>query len=58
MGISNTAGTVPGIIGIAITGWLVDITGTYTAAFALAAGINIFGAIVWLLFGTARRVVD
>lgn len=58
MGITNTAGTVPGIIGIAITGWLVDVTGTYTAAFALAAGVNIFGAIVWVSFGTAKRIID
>lgn len=58
MGITNTAGTVPGIIGVAITGWLVDVTGTYSTAFALAAGVNIFGAVVWLAFATGRRVVD
>ncbi len=58
MGITNTAGTVPGIIGVFITGWLVDATGTYAAAFALCAGVNIFGAVVWLLFATAERVVD
>lgn len=58
MGITNTAGTIPGVIGVAITGWLVDQTGTYTTAFALAAGVNLFGAVVWLLFGTAKRVID
>ena len=58
MGITNTAGTIPGIIGVAITGWLVDVTGTYSAAFALAAGINIFGAIVWLAFASGERVID
>ncbi len=58
MGITNTAGTIPGIIGVAITGWLVDVTGTYTAAFALAAAVNVFGAFVWLFFATAERVVD
>jgi len=58
MGITNTAGTVPGIIGVALTGALVDATGTYAAAFALAAGINIFGALVWLLFATGERVID
>ena len=58
MGITNTAGTVPGVVGIALTGWLVDVTGTYTTAFALAAGVNIFGAVVWLLFGTSKKVID
>lgn len=58
MGITNTAGTVPGIIGVAITGWMVDATGTYSAAFALAAAVNVFGAIVWLAFATGERVID
>ncbi|MGR8919480.1 MAG: ACS family MFS transporter [Gammaproteobacteria bacterium] len=58
MGITNTAGTVPGIIGVAITGWLVDTTGTYASAFTLCAAVNIFGAVVWLFFATAKRVID
>ena len=58
MGITNTAGTVPGIIGVALTGYLIDVTGTYAAAFALAAGINIFGAIVWLAFAAGERIID
>jgi ACS family sodium-dependent inorganic phosphate cotransporter len=58
MGITNTAATIPGIIGVAATGWLVEVTGTYASAFVLAAVINVFGAIIWLLFGTSRRVVD
>lgn len=58
MGITNTAGTVPGIVGIAVTGWMVDVSGSYTSAFALAAAVNIFGAVVWLMFGTAKRVID
>ena len=58
MGITNTAGTIPGIIGVAVTGWLVDTTGTYVSAFALAAAVNLIGAIVWVAFGTSRRVID
>lgn len=57
-GITNTFGTLPGIIGVAVTGWLVDLTGTYASAFALAAGVNVCGALVWLLFATGEKVVD
>ncbi len=57
-GISNTVATIPGIIGVIVTGWLVDITGTYVSAFALAAGLCVFGAVIWLLYATARPVVD
>ena len=58
LGLTNTFGTLPGIIGVAVTGWLVDVTGTYDAAFLLAAGLNVSGAIVWLLWATSERVVD
>ena len=56
--ISNTFGTVPGVIGVAVTGWLVELTGTYVAAFALTACVHIIGALAWLIFGTARKVID
>ena len=55
--ISNTFGTIPGIIGIAVTGWLVGVTGTYVAAFALAAVIHLIGMLAWLFFGTAKQVI-
>jgi ACS family sodium-dependent inorganic phosphate cotransporter len=58
MGLTNTAGTVPGVVGVAVTGWLVDTTGTFTSAFVLAAAVNVFGAVVWLMFSTTRKVVD
>ena len=56
-GITNTAGTIPGIVGVSITGWLVDVTGTYTSAFVLAAALCVFGAVVWLMFATSRPVI-
>jgi Sugar phosphate permease len=57
-GITNTIGTLPGVFGVAITGWLVQQTGTFGSAFAIAAGLNIVAAIVWLLFATGKKVVD
>lgn len=58
VGLTNTAGTVPGVIGVAVTGWLVDQTGTFDAAFVLAASVAVAGTLVWLLFATGRRLVD
>jgi len=58
MGITNTAGTIPGIFAVQITGWLVDVSGSYHMAFALTAAVNLLGLVVWLLFGTAKRVMD
>lgn len=58
MGITNTAGTLPGIIGVTITGWLVETTGDFSSAFTLCAVINVIGAIVWILFATADKIID
>ena len=57
-GITNTAGTLPGIVGVYATGLLLDLTGGYTATFVLAAAVNVAGAAIFIVWGTARRVVD
>jgi ACS family sodium-dependent inorganic phosphate cotransporter len=55
---SNIFATLPGIVGVAVTGWLVDVTGTYTSAFALAATISLMGAIGFALLFDATRPID
>jgi MFS family permease len=54
VGFTNTLGQIPGIIGVGATGWLVDITGTYSAAFVLAAAISFTGALVFGSLFSAR----
>jgi MFS family permease len=49
VGVQNAAGNVAGLIAPAITGVLVDQTGLFDAAFALAAGVNVLGLIGWVL---------
>jgi MFS transporter, ACS family, solute carrier family 17 (sodium-dependent inorganic phosphate cotransporter), other len=57
-GISNTAATIPGVVAVYITGWLVDRTGSYTTPFLLAAGISLFGAVFYLVFGSGKQQID
>ena len=54
-GISNTIATIPGVT---ITGWLVQTTGTYSAAFSLTALLYGIAAIVWLLFAAGEELID
>ena len=54
VGISNTIATIPGIAGVAITGWLIDTTGTYASAFLVTAGVCIVGALFYFAFGSAQ----
>jgi ACS family sodium-dependent inorganic phosphate cotransporter len=57
-GFSNTFATIPGIVGVAVTGWLVQVTGTYSAAFALTAAVSVVGAVAYVvLFDASRPVV-
>jgi MFS transporter, ACS family, solute carrier family 17 (sodium-dependent inorganic phosphate cotransporter), other len=58
MGVTNTAGTLPGIIGVAVSGWLLDTTGSYVSVFVLAAGITSVGALVWILFHKSTPIFD
>jgi MFS transporter, ACS family, solute carrier family 17 (sodium-dependent inorganic phosphate cotransporter), other len=56
-GISNTAASIPGIIGVALTGYLVDLSGSFATAFYVTAGVYLFGLLVYLLFGTSKRLI-
>jgi len=58
LGFSNTFATIPGIVGVAITGWLVDVTGTYNSAFILTAAVSGVGALVYALFFNARPLLE
>ena len=56
-GMSNTLGTVPGIVGVSITGWLIDRTGNYNAPFLLTAIVGIVGAAVYMVIGSGETKV-
>jgi len=47
VGLQNGAGNVAGIIGPVITGLVIDFTGDYWAAFALAGVITFLAAVFW-----------
>jgi MFS transporter, ACS family, solute carrier family 17 (sodium-dependent inorganic phosphate cotransporter), other len=53
VGASNTLATLPGIAGVAITGWLLDVTHTYTPTFLLTAAVAACGALVLAVTRTA-----
>ena len=57
-GFGNTFATIPGIVGVAVTGWLVDVTGTYSAAFVLTAAVSAAGALIFGLLFNARPIID
>lgn len=56
-GLSNTVASIPGIVGVALTGYLVDLSGSFASAFYVTAGVYLLGLVVYLLFGTSRRLI-
>ncbi len=57
-GISNTVATIPGIVGVFVTGWLVDRTGGFGAPFLLTAALGVIGAGVFMIVGSGERQVE
>lgn len=55
---SNTAAAVPGIVGVALTGYLLDKTGSWKIVFGIAIGFYLLGTLVYNLFATGERVLE
>jgi ACS family sodium-dependent inorganic phosphate cotransporter len=57
MGLSNTFATLPGIIGVAATGFIVEATGSFAAVFYLTVGIYLIGGVCYLILGSGERKI-
>jgi ACS family sodium-dependent inorganic phosphate cotransporter len=58
MGITNTAGTIPGIIGVSVSGYILEVTGSWALVFQVASGITLVGLVVFLLLSSGRKIFD
>jgi ACS family sodium-dependent inorganic phosphate cotransporter len=58
MGLSNTAGTVPGVIGVTVSGWILQVTGSWALVFQVAAGVYVVGLLFYLAFASSKRLFD
>jgi cyanate permease len=58
MGLTNTAGTVPGVIGVFVSGLILEATGSWALVFQVTAGITLFGLAFFLLFASGKRLID
>jgi len=58
MGITNTAGTIPGIVGVYVSGLILELTGSWALVFEVAAGITLFGLVFFAVFSSGKRLFD
>ncbi|XP_008795831.1 probable anion transporter 6, chloroplastic [Phoenix dactylifera] len=55
LGITNTVGAVPGIVGVALTGYLLDLTHSWSISlFAPSIFFYLTGTVVWLVFASSK----
>jgi MFS transporter, ACS family, solute carrier family 17 (sodium-dependent inorganic phosphate cotransporter), other len=55
MGLTNTFAQLPGIIGVALTGFIVSATHSFAGAFYLTALIDLVGLVCYLAMGSGER---
>ena len=58
MGITNTAGTIPGIIGVFVSGLILELTGSWALVFQVTAGVTLFGLVFFLMFSSSKKLFD
>ncbi len=58
MGITNTAGTIPGIVGVYVTGLILDATGSWELVFQVTAAVTLFGMVFYLIFASGEKQFD
>ncbi len=58
MGITNTAGTIPGIIGVYVTGLILDATNSWALVFQVTAGVTLFGMVFYAIFASGEKQFD
>lgn len=57
LGISNTAGALPGVLGVTAAGYMLDVTGSWAyALFYPTAVCQLFGLVVYSIFASSQRV--
>ena len=54
IGFSNTIASIPGIAGVAMTGFLVDLTHSYAAAFVMSSLVGVSGAVLFIVLASDR----
>lgn len=56
-GVLNTTSAIPGFVGVYMAGYILETTKSWSAVFNQTAAICVFGNIVFLLLGTAQRII-
>lgn len=56
-GLMNTAGSIPGFLGVYLAGHILELTQSWAAVFSTSISINIVGWIIFVIFASADPIV-
>ena len=57
-GLCNTFGSLSGIVGVSIVGYVVQRTGSFSPIFKMTAVLYVVGTLIWNLFCTGNVVFE
>lgn len=55
-GLMNTVGAIPGFLGVYLAGHILELTQSWAAVFSTSIAVNVFGWIIFVIFGSAEAV--
>lgn len=58
LGITNTFATLPGIVAVYVTGYILEVTGSWDWVFITTAGVTLFGMVFYLIFASGEKQFD
>ncbi|XP_077991621.1 voltage-gated purine nucleotide uniporter SLC17A9-like [Glandiceps talaboti] len=56
-GVMNSVGSIPGFLGVYISGHIMDYFNSWSIVFSITGSISFIGWIVFVIFGTGERIV-
>jgi cyanate permease len=58
MGVTNTLAALASSASVFVSGWILDITGSWDAVFQTAAGVSVLGAVIYVRLASCDREFD
>ena len=58
MAITNTVATIPGMLGVYVSGKMVEVTGSWASVFYLAAAIYVGATVIYCRYGAVDKLFD
>ncbi|VEL31924.1 unnamed protein product [Protopolystoma xenopodis] len=53
----STVGTIPGFVGVSLTGYILEKTHKWSVVFYVTSALNIIGGLFYLGYGSAEAIV-